>query len=47
MGAIGLFLVVVLVLSAVFAGLLAPFDPAAIDVPSKLPAAIGGPLARH
>jgi len=36
MGAIGLVLVVLLVLSAVFAGLLAPFDPAAIDVPSKL-----------
>ncbi len=36
MGAIGLFLVVVLILSAIFAGLLAPYDPAAIDVPSKL-----------
>ena len=36
MGAVGLTLVVLLVLSAVFAGVLAPYDPTAIDVPSKL-----------
>lgn len=36
MGAVGLTLVSLLVFSAVFAGVLAPFDPAAIDVPNKL-----------
>ena len=36
MGAVGVVLVTLLVLSAVFAGVLAPFDPAAIDVPNKL-----------
>lgn len=36
MGAVGLTLVALLVLSAVFANLLAPFDPAAINVPAKL-----------
>lgn len=38
MGAVGVVLVTVLVLSAVFAGVLSPYDPAAIDVPSKLQA---------
>jgi peptide/nickel transport system permease protein len=38
MGAIGVVLVTLLILSAVFAGILSPFDPAAIDVPSKLQA---------
>ncbi|MFD1159327.1 ABC transporter permease [Roseovarius aestuarii] len=38
MGAIGVVLVTLLVLSAVFAGVLSPYDPAAIDVPSKLQA---------
>ncbi|MGB7244651.1 MAG: ABC transporter permease [Sulfitobacter sp.] len=38
MGAIGVVLVTLLVLSAVFAGLLAPFDPAAINIPAKLQA---------
>jgi len=38
MGAIGVVLVTLLILSAVFAGLLSPYDPAAIDVPSKLQA---------
>lgn len=36
MGAIGVVLVTLLVLSAIFAGWLSPYDPAAIDVPSKL-----------
>ncbi len=36
MGAVGLTLVALLILSAVFAGWLAPYDPAAIDVPAKL-----------
>ncbi|SLN54861.1 Glutathione transport system permease protein GsiD [Roseovarius albus] len=36
MGAIGVVLVTLLILSAVFAGVLAPFDPAAINVPAKL-----------
>ncbi len=36
MGAVGLISVLLLVLSAIFAGLLAPYDPAAIDVPAKL-----------
>lgn len=43
MGAIGVILVTLLVLSALFAPLLAPYDPAAIDVPSKLQA----PSAAH
>ncbi len=38
MGAVGVVLVILLVLSAVFAGVLSPYDPAAIDVPSKLQA---------
>ncbi len=36
MGAVGLALVVLLILSALFAGLLAPYDPTAINVPAKL-----------
>jgi len=36
MGTIGLTIVVLLILSAVFAGWLAPYDPAAINVPAKL-----------
>lgn len=36
MGAIGVVLVTLLVLSAVFAGVLSPFDPAQINVPIKL-----------
>lgn len=36
MGAIGLTLVVLLILSAVFAAWLAPYDPTAINVPAKL-----------
>lgn len=36
MGAVGVVLVALLVFSAVFAGVLAPFDPAAINVPAKL-----------
>jgi peptide/nickel transport system permease protein len=43
MGAIGVILVTLLVLSALFAPVLAPYDPAAIDVPSKLQA----PSAAH
>ncbi|MGB7263481.1 MAG: ABC transporter permease, partial [Albidovulum sp.] len=36
MGAIGVVLVTLLILSAVFAGVLSPFDPAQINVPIKL-----------
>ena len=36
MGAIGLVLVVMLILSAVLADVLSPYDPAAIDIPAKL-----------
>lgn len=36
MGAVGVVLVTLLVFSAVFAGVLAPFDPTAINVPAKL-----------
>ncbi|MGB7242689.1 MAG: ABC transporter permease [Sulfitobacter sp.] len=38
MGAIGLVLVTLLILSAIFAGVLSPFDPAQINVPAKLQA---------
>lgn len=43
MGALGVVLVTLLVLSAIFAGVLAPFDPASIDVPNRLQ----GPSATH
>ena len=43
MGAFGFVLVTLLILSAVFANVLAPFDPAAINVPAKLQA----PSATH
>lgn len=41
MGAVGVVLVTLLVFSAVFAGVLSPFDPAAINVPAKLQAPSG------